>query len=71
LVLDLAMAGESIWFAKPLLEDGLSWQIGDGSNVRIRGDKWIPTTQSHKIQVPLQGIHPDARVCDLINFGTN
>lgn len=47
------------------------WWIGDGSQVKIRGDKWIPTTHSHMIQSPIQGIHQDARVCDIINFETN
>lgn len=61
----------SIWTVKPLLNEGLIWWIGDGTQVRIRGDKWIPTTYSHMIQAPLQGLNPEARVCDIINIETN
>jgi hypothetical protein len=44
-------AWRSIWEAKPLLKEGLLWKIGDGSNIKIREDKWIPSTQTHMIQV--------------------
>jgi hypothetical protein len=42
-------AWRSIWGSKPLLKVGLLWGIGDGSNIKILGDKWIPTTHSHEI----------------------
>ncbi|XP_062145461.1 uncharacterized protein LOC133852722 [Alnus glutinosa] len=61
----------SICFAKSLLNDGLIWRIGDGKKIKVKGDKWIPTTHSHKIQVPLPGISPEARVCDFIDYDLN
>jgi hypothetical protein len=64
-------AWRSIWEAKPLIKEGLLWKIGDGSNIKIREDKWIPSTQTHMIQVNIQNISPEARVSDLINFETN
>jgi hypothetical protein len=64
-------AWRSIWEAKPLLKEGLLWKIGDGSNIKIREEKWIPSTQTHMIQVNVQNISPEARVSDLINFETN
>jgi hypothetical protein len=64
-------AWRSIWGAKPLLKKGLLWGIGDGSQVQIQGDKWIPSTYSHKIQISIQGIHPIAIVSDLINYDIN
>jgi hypothetical protein len=47
------------------------WRIGDGSNIKIRDDKWIPSTQTHMIQVHVQNLNPDAKVSELINFETN
>jgi hypothetical protein len=62
---------EKYWEAKPLLKEGILWKIGDGSNIKIREEKWIPSTQTHMIQVNVQNISPEARVSDLINFETN
>jgi hypothetical protein len=47
------------------------WRIGDGSNIKIMGDKWLPNTFSHKIQIPIPGINPEAKVSDLIDFTMN
>jgi hypothetical protein len=44
-------AWRSIWEAKPLLKEGILRKIRDGSNIKIREDKWIPSTQTHMIQV--------------------
>jgi hypothetical protein len=54
-----------------LLKDGLIWGIGDGSHVNIQGDKWIPSTHSYMIQFPIQGLHPTAKVSELINYEFN
>jgi hypothetical protein len=34
-------AWRSIWKAKPLLQEGLIWKVGDGSKIKIWGDRWI------------------------------
>jgi hypothetical protein len=60
-----------MWGSKPLLKEGLLWRIGDGSNIKILGDKWIPTTHSHEIQVHSQEIQPTATVSELINMDSN
>jgi len=39
----------SIWNARPLIEEGIMWRVGNGLNVKIWEDKWIPSTFSHKI----------------------
>lgn len=33
---------KSIWAAKRLLLSGLSWRVGDGSNIKIEEDAWVP-----------------------------
>jgi hypothetical protein len=60
-----------MWGSKPLLKEGLLWRIGDGSNIKILGDKWIPTTHSHEIQVHSQEIQPAATISELINMDSN
>ncbi|XP_062152877.1 uncharacterized protein LOC133861169 [Alnus glutinosa] len=64
-------AWRSTWGSKPLLNEGLLWRIGDGSNIKILGDKWIPTTYSHEIQVHSQEIQTTSTVSELINMETN
>jgi hypothetical protein len=34
---------------RPLLEEGLMWRIGSGKQVRIWGDKWIPSSTDHRV----------------------
>jgi len=60
-----------LWNAKLVLKEGLLWRIDDGSQVKIWGDCWIPSTRSHKIQTPIRFLHGDARVSELINLETN
>jgi len=64
-------AWRSIWGSKQLLRDDIMWRIGDGSNIKIMGDKWLPITFSHKIQIPILGINPEAKVSDSIDFTLN
>lgn len=64
-------AWRSIWEAIPLLKEGLMWRIRDGSNIKIREDKWIPFPQSHLLQAQVQNLNPEARVCELIDIETN
>ncbi|MBA0790566.1 hypothetical protein Gohar_015205, partial [Gossypium harknessii] len=37
-----SLTWKSIWAAKKLLIQGLSWRIGRGNNVSIWTDRWIP-----------------------------
>jgi hypothetical protein len=47
-----SFAWRSIHGAGDLVEEGLIWRIGDGANVRIWGDKWVPLLHTFKIQSP-------------------
>jgi ribonuclease HI len=64
-------AWRSIWSAKPLLQKGLVWRVGDGKQIKIWKDKWIPTPTSYMIQSPHRVLDLEARVSSLINMDTN
>lgn len=52
-------------YGRDLLREGLIWRVGDGSNIRIHHDNWIPRKRSMKPlgQEFIQGI---TRVSDLL-----
>jgi hypothetical protein len=64
-------AWRSIWNAKSLLEERLLWNVGDGTKIKIWGDKWVQATLTHKIQVPNQLLDSNACVSELINYDDN
>ncbi|KAG8472055.1 hypothetical protein CXB51_036938 [Gossypium anomalum] len=40
----------SIWGARRLLEEGLGWRIGNGKNVDIWNDAWLPGVGNGRVQ---------------------
>ena len=40
-------AWRSLWKAKKLLKEGTIWRIGNGQDVKIWGDRWIPPNYFH------------------------
>ena len=50
-----------------LVKKGLIWRIGNGNNVRILGDKWLPISTTYKIQSPTTILHKEAKVNELID----
>ncbi|KAJ0052838.1 hypothetical protein Pint_03233 [Pistacia integerrima] len=57
----------SVMAARPVLEYGLMWRIGDGSKARIWHDKWLPSPSSFKIQSQCLGMDSEAKVATLID----
>ncbi|KAL0312576.1 UNVERIFIED_CONTAM: hypothetical protein Sradi_5656900 [Sesamum radiatum] len=57
----------SIWEGRSTLEAGLRWKIGNGKNVLVWGDKWIPRPSTFKTISPMIGGFADLRVADLID----
>lgn len=58
---------KSIMWGWDLLQQGIRWRVGDGENIKVWSDPWIPTSIGFK---PLQGhtqINPQLRVSDLID----
>lgn len=47
------------------------WRIGDGSQVRIWGEKWITSNHANMIQVPIQILDKEARVHEIKNQEAN
>jgi hypothetical protein len=67
----LSYVWRSLWSAKPHLKEGLVWQVGDGSSIRIWGDKWISKATAHTAKSPIQVLHQDARVSKLLDHDSN
>jgi hypothetical protein len=49
---------------------GLLWQIGEGSKVKVWGDKWLPTPTTYSVQSLYRLLGKDARVKELIDVDT-
>jgi hypothetical protein len=52
----------SIWNAKRLLEEGMVWRVGNRENIKIWGDKWLPSSTSHTIQSLVHILNSKAKV---------
>jgi hypothetical protein len=49
-----------------LLKEGLIWRVGDGTNIRIWRDPWLPSGDTRKPR-SLRGRTPISRVADLLD----
>jgi hypothetical protein len=53
-----------------LLKCGLIWRIGDGSTIKIWGDKWLATLTAFSVQSLRRILAEDAKVMELIDPNT-
>ncbi|XP_042942917.1 uncharacterized mitochondrial protein AtMg00310-like [Carya illinoinensis] len=60
----------SILAAKPLLEEGLVWRLGNDQSIKIWQDKWLPTPSSYRVQSGINILGVEARVAKLIDRDT-
>ena len=60
-------AWQSILKAREVVKQGAYWQIGDGTTVQIRGDKWLPDMSTKHIISPQKNLPMNAKVCALID----
>jgi hypothetical protein len=67
----LSYTWRSLWNAKPHLKEGLVWQVGNGSSIRIWGDKWISKTTAHTANSLVQVLNQEARVSELLDHDSN
>ena len=51
-----------------MVKQGLIWRIGNGANVSIKEDKWLPDPCYRKVSSPLPSIPPEANVSSLIDY---
>lgn len=57
----------SIIAAQELVKNGLRWRVGNGVNIRVWGDKWLPVSSTYKVVSPRNFLHLDTRVSELID----
>ena len=55
-----------LMYGKSLLERGILWRVGNGEEIRITKDKWIPDAPCHPI-CPIVDIPDDLKVNSLID----
>lgn len=60
----------SIISAKSVIEHWTMWRIGDGEDMQVWGDKWIPMPSTFSVQTPINTLPADAKVKDLIDTYT-
>ena len=60
-------AWESILWARKVISMGARWRVGDGNQIRIFEDRWMPFEGSGKIISPCLNLHRDAVVSTLID----
>lgn len=56
----------SVWKAADLLRKGLRWRVGDGKNIKIWGQRWVPIPSTFCIQSPVSLLDKEAKVCELM-----
>uniref|UniRef100_A0A2N9F5C6 RNase H type-1 domain-containing protein n=1 Tax=Fagus sylvatica TaxID=28930 RepID=A0A2N9F5C6_FAGSY len=69
---DQSMSSELHWRlsilkAKGLILSGLSWRVGDGAQIPIKGSNWLLEEGHRRILSPLTNLPVDARVGELIH----
>jgi hypothetical protein len=57
----------SIWNSRELLSQGLVWRVGNGCNIKVRGDRWLPNPHTYKVQSHPRIIDGQSMVSSLIN----
>ena len=45
--------------------------MGNGKNIKIFGDKWLPSSTTHTVQSPIRNLNSEAKVWELIDQDTN
>lgn len=62
---------KSIIQAKNVIDLGLSWRVGNGKSIQIRGDKWLPQVSGSSVFSSLPGMALNSRVCELIDHASH
>jgi hypothetical protein len=61
----------SIWNARKLLVEGLIWRVGDGSQIGIWRDRWVPMAIGGVLQSPVCILGREAKVSELLGRDSN
>ncbi|XP_075655168.1 uncharacterized protein LOC142625382 [Castanea sativa] len=57
----------NIMAAQAVVRDGIKWRVGNGRNIRIWVDRWLPSGPTHRVASPRLFLHPDTLVGELID----
>ena len=58
---------KSILNARDVIQKGMVWRTGNGQNVRIKKDRWLPVNPNCSITSPLPAVLAKTKVQTLIN----
>uniref|UniRef100_A0A2N9I4S0 Reverse transcriptase zinc-binding domain-containing protein n=1 Tax=Fagus sylvatica TaxID=28930 RepID=A0A2N9I4S0_FAGSY len=61
-----SFAWRSILGAREIISLGTRWRVGNGTNIRIWKDRWIPTRSTFKVQSPISILQENTTVDALI-----
>ena len=59
---------KSIIAAKHILQRGSCWRVGNGRNIRVLKDAWIPNYNTNKVLHPTPNIEDEMTVAELIDL---
>jgi hypothetical protein len=62
-----SQAWRSILAAKDLVQEGAIWRVGNGEDIKVWGDKWLPNPTSYSVQSPRLNRSENMRVSSLID----
>ncbi|KAA3466275.1 Ribonuclease H-like superfamily protein [Gossypium australe] len=60
---------KSIWAARGVLKEGLCWKVGNGSEIFVFNDAWVPDLQHSRLSFHVNSLN-DFRVADLIDHSS-
>ena len=63
-------AWRSITQGRQLIPQGSQWRVGNGSEINIWSNKWLPSETNHKIVSPQTILPAEAKVADLMDFSS-
>lgn len=66
---NISFAWSSILWDQELIQLGLLWRVGDGTQIRINKDPWIPRPPSFASITLLHDLHDSWKVVDFIVGG--
>ena len=59
---------KSLMAGQPILKKGCRWRVGDGLNIRVTQDRWIPNYPKNKVLYPPLDEDGDWHVSELIDW---
>ena len=60
----------SLIFAQSLIIEGMLWRVGNGENIKVWQDRWLPQGSTYSVISPRMFLSVDTMVADLIDSST-